>query len=154
MKVTFKHSGGGVYRLSTGEKIRGRAAAETRVEAIEAEGVNPGLAATTKKSLDSMTDSHRKWVERFESALAAGGGLEGVDHVWAATRRDRGRAPGRVYLAVKFGAKDYRIVEFDEGEPTAAAVERVDRRESPTAIMAEFKAYRAIARAERLEASE
>lgn len=153
MKVSFKHSGGGVYRLSTGEKIRGRAAAEARVEAIAAEGVNPSIAATTKKSLDAMSDSHRRWVERFETAIGSGGGLEGVDHVWAATRRDRGRRPGRVYLAVKFGARDYRIVEFDESSPTTEAVETGVGASSPTAIMAEFRAYRSTAKAERAEVS-
>ena len=152
MKVTYQKLGGGYYRLSTGEKIRGRAAADARVASIAIDGVG-GRVATGKKSLDAMTESHRKWIMRFETAIGETGGLSGVDHVWAATRRDRGRSAGRVYLAVKFGARDYRVVEFDEGDPTAAAIETGVATDSPTTIMSEFGAYRALAKIERAEAS-
>lgn len=154
MKVTFKKLGGGYYRLSTGEKIRGLAAVERRVAEIAESGrVDESRLSTGKKTIDSLSPAHARWVARFEGAIAEGGGLAGVDHVWAATRRDRGRAAGRVYLAVKFGARDYRLVAFDESDPTEAAVELGVESASPTEIMAEFRAYRALAKVERAEAA-
>ena len=152
MRVTFKKLGGGYYRLSTGEKIRGLAAVERRVDEIARDGVG-GRVATGKKDIDALSPAHAKWVARFEAAIGPGGGLEGVDHVWAATRRDRGRSPGRVYLAVKFGPRDYRLVSATEADPTEAAVELGVAASSPTAIMSEFRAYRELAKAERAKAS-
>lgn len=146
------HVGGGWFEVA-GERIRGRAAAESRVAELEGRGSspNPDLATTTKKGLDEMTDAHRRWVERWEPYLAsigAGLGLAGpIDHCWAASPRSPGRAATRFYLAIKVGPRDYRVIEFDTA--TGDTVERVGPTASPKAILAEFRPYRVAARAER-----
>ena len=91
-----------------------------------------------------MSDAHRRWIERWESHLV---NLGGADHVWAVTPGTKGRAPGMVFLAVKQAAKDYRIIEFDEA--TGIAGSTLETANSPSAIMATFKSYRAIAKKER-----
>ena len=147
-RVKRSATGGGYYDIA-GRRVRGKVAAAAAIRELDESGPNPGLSATTKKTLDSMTESHRRWVERFEIALGDGGGLSGADHVWAATRRARGRSPGPVYLAVKFGPRDYRLVSFDESEPTTEATELGIESASPSGILVAFKSYRALAKDER-----
>lgn len=100
-------------------------------------------ATTTKKAVGEHSEAHERWLLRWERFVRK----NGIDHVWAVSPRDPGRSPGRVYLAVKLGAKSYSIVEANEatlemGAPLAVA-------ESPKAIMALFADYRAKAKAER-----
>lgn len=109
--------------------------------------INPGLTTTTKKSLDSMSEAHRAKIERWEPVLS----LLGAQHVWASSPRFVGRGDGPFYLAVKAGAKDYRIVSFDTSKSVKAKV-LVKGITSPKEILRQFGEYRTMAKAERTAA--
>lgn len=103
------------------------------------------LKTSTRKSLDEMSQSHRDHIEKWEPFI----GLLGAEHVWASANRYPGRnSTGPVFVAIKRGAKDYAIVEFDTGKKQKAKVVS-DGFESSTTLMEAFKEYRAQAKAER-----
>lgn len=106
------------------------------------------LQTTTRKSLDEMSDSHRRHVERWEPHLEA---LRG-QHVWAAVARIPGRGvEGPHYVALKRGAKDYVIVDYDTEKMTPATPKRIlaDGFESSGTLMEAFREFRTKAKAER-----
>jgi hypothetical protein len=105
---------------------------------------NPDLTTTTKKSLDSMSEAHRRHIERWEPFLS----LIGGEHVWAATPRFAGRGEGAFFLAVKIGPKNYGIAEFDTSKKLKAKYVVKDV-VSPKAILTQFGEYRKTAKAER-----
>ena len=109
--------------------------------------------ATTRKSLNEMSEAHRKHIEKWDPHLAA---LKG-EHVWASVNRIPGRGKeGPVYVALKRGAKDYAIVDYDTAKQVAVTPKRIlaDGFESSSALMEAFKDYRQKAKSERLAARE
>lgn len=107
------------------------------------------MADTRKrKSLDDMSVAHRNHIEKWEPHLEA---LRG-EHVWAAVMRVPGRgATGPCYVALKRGAKDYVIVDYDTEKQINVTPKRVleDGFESSGSLMETFKTYRQKARDER-----
>jgi hypothetical protein len=103
------------------------------------------LKTSTRKSLDEMSKSHREHIEKWEPFI----NLLGAEHVWASANRYAGRnGTGQVFVAVKRGAKDYAIVEFDTGKKVKAKVVQ-DGFENSKTLMDAFKEYRSQAKAER-----
>ncbi len=144
----MEHTGGGWYTLSDGSKVKGKADATAAqaalVKAPKAKAnPNPGLVTTTKKSLDDMSDAHRRHIERWEPFLEA----IGAQHVWAATPRFPGRGAGPFFLAIKIGPRNYGLVEFNTD--TEVLVELADGVVSPKTILEDFRPYRATAKEER-----
>lgn len=106
------------------------------------------LKTSTRKSMDEMSESHRQHIEKWEPHLDQ---LKG-EHVWAAVMRVPGRGvTGPVYVAVKRGAKDYAIVDYDTETMPKITPKRVlaDGFESSTVLMEAFKEYRQKAKDER-----
>ena len=106
-----------------------------------------------RKSLDEMSEAHRSHIEKWEPHLEA---LQG-EHVWAAVNRTPGRGvTGPVYVALKRAAKDYAVVDYDTEKRFDVTAKRIlaDGFESSSALMEAFKAYRQMAKTERLEARE
>lgn len=146
--ATMKHTGGGWYTLTDGSKVKGKVNAEAAQAALakpktQTKNPNPGLATTTKKSLDSMSEAHRRHIERWEPFLAS---IE-AQHVWAATPRFPGRGAGPFFLAVKNGPRNYGIIEFDTS--TEERVELATEVSSPKTILEDFRPYRVTAKKER-----
>lgn len=109
---------------------------------------NGELKTSTRKSLDEMSESHRQHIEKWEPHLEQ---LK-AEHVWAAVSRVPGRGvDGPMYVAIKRGAKDYAIVDYDTEKQVKVTPKRVleDGFESSTALMEAFKPYRVKAKEER-----
>ncbi len=103
---------------------------------------------STRKSLDNMSDAHRDHIEKWDPHLPQ---LRG-EHVWAAVSRTPGRGvEGPVYVALKRGAKDYAIVDYDTATKPKITPKRVlaDGFESSGALMEAFGEYRQMAKDER-----
>ncbi len=103
---------------------------------------------STRKSLDEMSDAHRDHIEKWDPHLPM---LRG-EHVWAAVSRTPGRGvEGPVYVALKRGAKDYAIVDYDTATKPKITPKRVlaEGFESSGALMEAFGEYRAMAKEER-----
>jgi hypothetical protein len=118
------------------------------VEVAESESTverSGDFAATTKRSSGEMTEAHRLYLERWDPLVER----LGVDHIWAASPRFAGRGEGKFYLAVKFGPRDYRVVAIDTSKPDSKPVVKVKSTASPSAILVEFKKFRAMAKVER-----
>lgn len=122
-------------------------ARQVRFEGEETE-MAKALKTSTRKSLDEMSESHRQHIEKWEPHLDQ---LK-AEHVWAAVSRIPGRGvEGPAYVAVKRGAKDYAIVDYDTAKQVKVTPKRVleDGFESSTALMEAFKPYRVKAKEER-----
>lgn len=140
-----RKSRNGVVDLTSEEEI---GQADLSLGEAEEADMAKKLQTTTRKSLDEMSDSHRKHIERWEPHLEA---LRG-EHVWAAVSRVPGRGvEGPYYVALKRGAKDYVIVDYDTEKMTPATPKRIlaDGFESSTALMEAFKEFRQKAKGER-----
>lgn len=105
------------------------------------------LRTSHKNPLDTMSKAHFDKIMKWEPMLEAIGG----HHVWAQSPRFVGRGDGPYYLAIKVGAKDYRIVEFDSSKPTTKAKVVKDGVKSPKEILNQFGPYRLAAKVERDE---
>lgn len=104
--------------------------------------------AKTRKSLDEMSVAHREHIEKWDPHLEA---LRAI-FVWVAVSRVPGRGvTGPYYVAVKRGAKDYAIVDYDTEKQVSVTPKRVlaDGFETSAAMMEAFKEFRKKARTER-----
>lgn len=111
------------------------------------------VPAGSRKSLDSMSDSHRKhvefWAPHKESLKAS--------FVWAAARRFHERGgEGLFYVMVKRGGKDYAIVSYDTSKMTPITKKNVldEGFETSSAGLETFKDYRSMAKEERAASRE
>lgn len=113
-----------------------------------------GMAKTltkTRKSLDDMSDQHRKRIEFWEGHME---NLRGV-HVWFHVFRIPGRnVEGPCFVAVKRGDKDYMICEYDTAKPYTVTPKFIleDGIETSGQLTDAFRQYRAQAKEERAEA--
>ncbi len=146
--ANMKHTGGSWYTLSDGTRVNGKAKAEAAQAALSDAPTprvnpNPDLVTTTKKSLDDMSDAHRRHIERWEPFL----NTIGAQHVWAGTPRFPGRGLGPYFLAIKIGPRNYGLVEFNT--ETEELVQIADGVSSPKTILEDFRPYRVTAKSER-----
>lgn len=115
----------------------------TREDAILA-----SLNTKTRKSLDEMSESHREHIEKWEPHISKLGG----EHVWASCNRFPGRGgDGPMYIALKKGAKDYVIVDYNTEKMVKPKV-LADGFETSGQLMEAFKEYRQLAKEERAAA--
>jgi hypothetical protein len=106
------------------------------------------LTTKTRKSLDEMSESHREHIERWEPHIGKLGG----EHVWASCNRFPGRGgDGPMYVALKRGAKDYVIVDYNTEKMVKPKV-LADGFETSGQLMEAFKEYRQMAKEERAAA--
>ena len=107
------------------------------------------LRTTTRKSLDDMSEAHRKHIEKWEPHLEA---LRG-EHVWAAVSRTPGRGTlGPVYVALKRSAKDYIIADYDTEKRTPVTPSRVlSEYGSSSELLTAFREFRQKAKDERAQ---
>lgn len=109
------------------------------------------VPAGSRKSLDDMSESHRKHIEFWgphQDNLRA-------EFVWIAIRRFPERSgDGLYYVAVKRGDKDYAIVSYDTSKPAKVTKRNVmdEGFETSSAMLEAFKEYRQLAKDERNEA--
>ncbi len=99
----------------------------------------------SRKSLGEMSESHRAHVERWDPHIEK---LK-AEFVWIAVSCLPGRGvEGPHFVAIKRGAKDYAIVEYDTEKQTRPKV-LDDGFETSSAMMEAFKEYRKLARTRR-----
>lgn len=133
-----------------------RAAPKTKAKATEAKATEakatakrlPKPKASTRKSLEEMSQSHREHIQKWDPHLE---NLKAV-FVWVAVARISGRkVTGPHYVAIKRGSKDYAIVSYDTEKQIKVTPKLVlvDGFETSAAMMEAFKEYRTKARAER-----
>lgn len=144
-----RQSPGGRVELNEPEDV----AQDDILEPSPREGVMAEAAGMkTRKSLDEMSESHRKHVEQWGPHAAK---LK-AEFVWIAVSRFPQRGTeGKFYVAVKRGDKDFAIVDYDTTKVNTKSYRPKvveDGFETSTAMMKAFKVWRQTAREERAAA--